>query len=181
MFKEQTMPRLNQVDPVNDTGPGAEFLNGPLKNKQINIFKGLATNPGVLKAFIQFSGGVRHVLDAREHEMIALVVGQKNKCDYCLAAHTQMAQAAGISEDLALKIRSGEAGNERHQALVDFTTVMLETNGFVSDDQLEAFRNAGYDDAAIIEVVAAIAVNTFSNLFNHVNETEVDFPEPTSV
>ena len=38
------MPRLQTVDPNTDTGPGADILNGALKEKQINIFKGLAAN-----------------------------------------------------------------------------------------------------------------------------------------
>ena len=53
---------------------------------------------------------------------------------------------------------------------------MTEKNGWIEDSELEAFRAAGFDDAAVIEVIAAIAWMTFTNLFNHVNQTEVDFP-----
>ena len=176
------MPRLNIVDPTTDTGAGADILNGPLKEKQINIFKGIATNPGVLKAFLDFAGGVKAgSLTPTEHEIVALVTGQKRNCEYCLAAHTQIAKGAGIDEELSLKIRQGSAHDDRHQALIDFTAAILDTDGFVTDAQLSAFRGAGYDDAAAIEVLGAIAVNTFTNLFNHVNETEVDFPVAAAV
>ncbi len=176
------MPRLNIVNPKTDTGPGAEILNGPLKEKQINIFKGVATNPGVLKAFLGFAGGVKSgSLTPAEHEIVALVCGQKRACEYCLAAHTAVAKGTGIDEDLALKIRQGDANDDRHQSLVDFTNAMLEHDGRVTDGQLKAFRTAGYDDAAAIEVIGAIAVNTFTNFFNQLNQTEVDFPVPASV
>lgn len=176
------MPRLKSVDPATDTGPGTEILNGPLKDKQINIFKGIATNAGVLKAFLGFAQGVKAgSLTEQEHEIVSLVCGQKRNCEYCLAAHTQIAQGAGLSEDLVINIRRGQADDDRHQALVDFVSAILETDGFVNDEQLDAFRQAGYDDAAVIEVIAAITVNTFTNLFNHVNETEVDFPVPAAV
>ncbi len=33
----------------------------------------------------------------------------------------------------------------------------------------------------MIEVIGAMAVMTFTNLYNHVNETEVDFPVPAAV
>ena len=58
---------------------------------------------------------------------------------------------------------------------------ILDSDGFVSDNQLDSFRRVGYDDAAAIEVIGQITAMTFTNLFNHVNETEVDFPVPASV
>lgn len=176
------MPRLNIVDPASDTGAGADLLNGPLKSKQINIFKGMATNAGVLKAFLSFAGGVKAgALTDAEHEIVALATSQKRHCEYCLAAHTQIAKGAGIAEDLALKIRQGQVEDPKQQALIDFVHAVIETDGFVTGEQLEAVRGAGYDDAAIIEVLAEITVMTFTNLFNHVNETEIDFPVPAAV
>jgi uncharacterized peroxidase-related enzyme len=181
--KENAMPRLHIVDPATETGPGADMLNGPLKAKQINIFKGLATHAPVLEAFLGFAGGVKGggTLTPAEHEVIALVTGQHNGCDYCVAAHTQVARGAGIPEELSLSIRQGRAEDDRTQALVDFARAVLETTGCVTDQQLAEFRAAGFDDRAVIEVIGAIAVNTFTNLFNHVNTTEVDFPVPATV
>lgn len=176
------MPRLKQIDPKTDTGEGADILNGPLKDKQINIFKGIAVNPGVLKAFLEFSQKVKAgALTPAEHEVVALVCGQLRNCEYCSSAHTQIAQAAGLNEDQVLAIRRGESSDKKHQALIDFTRAVLETDGFVTDEQLEAFRKAGYDDAAVVEAIAAITVNTFTNLFNHVHETEIDFPVAATV
>ncbi|TVQ55706.1 MAG: carboxymuconolactone decarboxylase family protein [Phycisphaerales bacterium] len=173
------MPRLSLIDPANNTGPGADMLNGPLKDKQINIFKGLAVNPTVLKAFLEYMQNIKSgELTDQEHEIIALVASEKNQCDYCTAAHTQIAKGTGLNEDDTLNIRRGESSDARQQALIDFVTAVLETNGFVTDDQLEQFRNAGFTDAAVIEVVAGLSVITFTNLYNHINETEVDFPVP---
>jgi uncharacterized peroxidase-related enzyme len=176
------MARLRAVNPTTDTGRGAEILNGPLKAKQINIFKSVAANPGVLEAFLAFAGGVKSgKLTPAEHEIIALTVAQHNDCDYCLAAHTQLAKGAGIDEDRALRIRQGGADDDRHQTIIDFTQAILDSKGNVTDRQLEAFRNAGFDDAAVIEVVGAIAVNEFTNTFNRLNRTEVDFPVAAAV
>ena len=176
------MPRTKSIDPTTDTGPGADLLNGPLKSAQINIFKGMAAHPKVLEAFLGFSKGVKAgALSEAEHEVIALVSGQLRKCEYCTAAHTALGQKAGLSEDETVRIREGKSEDPKRQALVSFTKAVIETNGFVSDEQLQSFRDAGYDDEAVIEVIAGIAVNTFTNLFNHVHETEVDFPVPASV
>jgi uncharacterized peroxidase-related enzyme len=176
------MPRLNVIDPSTDPGPGADVLNGPLKNMQINIFKGMANNAEVLKAFLAFMQGVKGgALTAAEHEIVSLVAAQHRDCQYCLSAHIQLAKDAGIGEDVAHKIRQGRIENDRHQALIDFVNAILDTNGDVSDEQLKAFRAAGYDDAATIEVVGELAVITFTNFFNHLNRTEIDFPVAAAV
>jgi len=176
------MPRLATVDPANESGPGTDLLNGPLKDKQLNIFKGMATNPGVLKAFLAFSSGVKAgELSDLEHEVVALVCAQKRSCEYCTAAHAQIAMSLGASEQDVASIRRGSNEDDRAQALITFVLAILDTEGFVSDDQLESFRSAGFSDGAVIEVIGAVAVNTMTNLFNHVHETEVDFPVPAAV
>ena len=176
------MPRLNTINPEADSGQGADLINRLPKEKQLNIFKGMANNPGVAKAFMNFSQGVKAgALTEAEHEIVALTTAQKNGCDYCLAAHTQMAQGAGIAEDAVIQIRQGTADNDKHQALLDFTNAILDKNGYVSDEDLEAFRSAGYGDDAVVEVIGEIAVGTFTNLFNHVNHTDVDMPVAQAV
>ena len=78
------MARLDAVDPSTDTGPGADLLNGPLKEMQINIFKGLASHPDVLQAFLGWSGGMKGgALTPLEHEMLALHISETNGCAYC--------------------------------------------------------------------------------------------------
>jgi uncharacterized peroxidase-related enzyme len=175
------MPRLHLVDPNTETGPGVDLLNGPLKAKQINIFKGIANNANVLKALLEFGQGIKNALTGPEHEVIALVCAEKRHCEYCTAAHTMVAKSVGLDEETSARIRQGQVGDPRQQALIDFTIATIETDGFVTDEQLESFKAAGFDDAAIVEVVAAIAYNTFTNLINHVNDTEIDFPIPAQV
>lgn len=175
------MPRLHVVDPTTETGPGAELLNGPLKNKQINAFNGIANNADVLKALLDFSQGIKNSLSSAEHEVIALVIATKRHCEYCTAAHTVVAKSLGIDEEASYGIRQGNSTDTRQQALIDFTTAVIEADGFVTDEQFDSFKSAGFDDAAIVEVVAAIAFNTFTNLFNHVNDTVIDFPIPAQV
>ena len=38
-------------------------------------------------------------------------------------------------------------------------------------------REAGYDDGAIAEVIAHVALNVFTNYFNLVADTDIDFPK----
>lgn len=169
------MPRLNVVNPDTATGKAKDIFDGPLAQKKLNIFKGIANNPGVLQAFLGFAGGVKAgSLTPAEHELVALTVGQRNGCEYCVSVHTKIAAGAGVDEDAAIAARKGNAEDEKQQALLTFTNALLDKNGFVTDAELDAFRAAGYDDAAVVEVIGAIAVNTFTNYFNHVNATTLD-------
>ena len=41
---------------------------------------------------------------------------------------------------------------------------------------VERLRRAGYNDGEVGEIVANVALNLFTNSFNHVAATELDFP-----
>ncbi len=49
--------------------------------------------------------------------------------------------------------------------------------GEVNDADLEQARASGLTDADIVETVANVALNIFTNYVNHVARTVVDFPE----
>ena len=171
------MPRLNVVDPSTATGRVKEIFDGPLKGKHLNIFKGLANSPAVLDAYLAMSGALnKSTLSGKEREAIALAVGQANDCNYCLAAHTALGKMAGMSEAETIAARQGTSEDPRIAALTKFAMVIHEKRGFVSDDNVATFRAAGFNDGEIAEVVAVYALNLFSNYFNHLNETEIDFP-----
>ena len=177
------MPRLNVVDPASATGKAKELFDGPLKGMHINIFKGMANSPAGLNAYLQITGALKQgVLSDAERETIQLAVSQVNGCDYCLAAHTMLGKNAGLTEEQTVAIRRNDAtGDAKLDALTRFTVAVQEKKGFVSNDELSAFRGAGYDDAAVVEVAATIAAITFTNLFNHIHETDVDFPAAPAV
>jgi len=169
------MARLNVVDPATATGRAKELFDGPLARKKLNIFRGLANNPGVLDAFLNFSRGIRTgCLTAAEHELIALTCAQSTGCAYCLATHTKLAAGHGVDANAAIEARKGRAVEPRQQAVLRFTNALLEKRGSVSDRDLEMFRNAGFDDTAVVEAIGAVAVNLFTNLFNEVNQTTID-------
>jgi AhpD family alkylhydroperoxidase len=171
------MPRLTTVDPATDTGAGADILNGPLKEKQINIFKGLAAHPPVLEAYLGWSQGSKGgALTPLEGEVVQLLAAEKFECEYCLAAHTKIGQGTGLSEDDCMNIRRRHSDDPKIQVLINFTGEALDTYGNVSDETLQAFEDAGYNTQTAIEIAAGISVLTFTSFYNHIHETVVDFP-----
>ena len=176
------MPRLKNIDPTTDTGAGADLLNGPLKEKQINIFKGLAAHAPVLEAYMGWTQGSKGgALSASEGEVVQLLSAEKMQCDYCLAAHSMIAQGTGLTEEDCMNISKRHSDDPKMQALINFTAETLDTYGNVSDETLAAFMDAGFSTEAAIEVVAGISVLTFTSLYNHVNNTIIDFPEVATV
>jgi alkylhydroperoxidase family enzyme len=59
---------------------------------------------------------------------------------------------------------------------VRFAATLVRAHGHVSDAELAAVRAAGYADAEIVEIVLAVALNTFTNYVNEVAQTAIDFP-----
>ena len=125
-----------------------------------------------------FEGGC---LSPTESEIVQLLSAEKFQCGYCSAAHTKIAGGMGLGEEECLDIRRRTSVDPKLQALINFTSEALDTNGSVSDETLGAFMEAGYSTEAAIEVVAGISVMTFTSFYNHVNNTVVDFPEVDTV
>ncbi len=147
-----------------------------------NIYAALAHSPASLQALFDFKKALSQgVLNNKEAEVIALVVGQINSCDYCLAAHTAIAKMSGLSEDETVAARKVKLSDPKLQALAALTKIIVEKNGYVDAKDVESFYKAGYDTAALVEVVAHVSINIFTNLFNHTAETPVDFPKPPNL
>src|SRR4051812_765044 len=94
------MPRLKKLDVGQGEAKSNELMSGLQKNNMLlNIFRGLANSPAALDWYLKFSGALKETkLDNKTREAIALVVGQSNRCDYCVSAHTFLGGKAGMDE-----------------------------------------------------------------------------------
>lgn len=148
------------------------------KKMLLNIFRGLANSPAALDAYLKFSGALREgKLDAKTREALALAIGQANGCQYCLSAHTLLGKGAGLDDAAIKSARLGQSANPKLQGALQLARQLVQTHGKVSDGDVTAARTAGLDDGDIAEVVANVALNVFTNYFNNLNHTEVDFPK----
>jgi uncharacterized peroxidase-related enzyme len=142
-----------------------------------NMFRTLAHTPVALDAYMQLSGvTAKGKLNAKQREQIALAVGEANDCGYCIAAHGAIGKLAGLSEAQIMQARNGEADSPRDAAVLTLARRIVETRGHVPTAELDAFKAAGFDDAAILEVLANTVLNIFTNYTNHIAGTEIDFP-----
>ena len=174
------MSRINQIAPESATGKAKELFDAVQGKLGMvpNMTRAMANSPAVLDGYLQLSGALaKGKLPAKTREEIALAVSQANSCDYCLAAHSTIGKMVGLSPDQVHDSRLGTAVDSKTDALIRFARKLVESRGRATDSDIAAVRNAGFDDAAIGEVVAHVALNVFTNYFNNVAETEIDFPE----
>ncbi len=109
-------------------------------------------------------------------DRIALLAASENSCGYCAAAHTVLGARAGVSQSDLVAGLAGEASDPDVAAALRFARTVLRERGFVSDEDLQSVRAAGFSDGEIGEIVANVALNVFTNYFNSVGQTELDFP-----
>lgn len=146
--------------------------------KVINIFKAMANSPAALKTYFAINKALgEKVLDNANAERIAIRLAILNGCEYCNAAHSYLAKAV-LSEDEIKSAREGKSSDAKAQAVLDFTQAVMQKAGRVSDDEFEKAKNAGLSDNEIMDIVAVVALNFFTNAVNNVAQTRVDFPKP---
>jgi uncharacterized peroxidase-related enzyme len=137
-----------------------------------------ALNPAALQAVLNADGALAHgTLSKQDQETIKLVVSAVAGCDYCVAAHSVLGKMTGLRPDVLAQLRSGGAtGDAKRDALVSFVRMLTNTSGTISDEEFAAIKDAGYTDAQLVDISLAIALTVFTNVFNRVNDTDVDFP-----
>lgn len=147
-----------------------------------NMFTTLAHSSGALGMFVHSLGALAGgKLSGALREQIALTVAGANGCDYCASAHTALGKMNKVSEgELAQNLESKSA-DAKIQAALLFARKIVVARGHVSDADLQAVRAAGYNDGEIVDIVAVTCVNIFTNYFNHIAGTEIDFPLVSTV
>lgn len=174
------MTRLASLDPQQATGPAKDLftaVQAKLGRPAPNMMRAMASAPPVLKAYLEFSGALAGGrLDPKLRERIALAVGEQNRCGYCVDAHTLIGGKFGLQPAEMLDARRGKAADPAHAAALAFARKIASGNADVTDADVAALRQAGFDDGQIAEITAHVALNLFTNLFNHVAGTTSDFP-----
>jgi len=143
-----------------------------------NFFKILGNSSTILAGFLAFGNGLKNgVLSEQEREQIAIAVAGYDQCEYCASAHTLFAINAGVPENETKKNLKGLSDSKKIGTLIKFCLAILQNKGEVSDEEMALIREAGYTDEAIVEIVANVGINIFTNYFNHVAQTDLDFPQ----
>jgi uncharacterized peroxidase-related enzyme len=141
------------------------------------MFQATANSPAALKsmwgAFGALAGGK---LAPKLTEQLAVAIADRNECEYCLAAHTALGRKAGASAREIADAQAGTSADPRTAAALGFALKVIERRAQVNDEDFAALRRVGFDDEEIVEILAHVALNVFTNYINVALQVPVDFP-----
>jgi uncharacterized peroxidase-related enzyme len=142
-----------------------------------NMFRAVANSPAALQRMWSSFGALgAGTLGAKLGEQIAVAVADRNACEYCLAAHTVLGKKAGASAQEMAAAQAGEASDPKTQAALRFALKVVNERAQVSDADVQSLRAAGFSDEAVVEILAHVALNLFTNYVNIAFAVPVDFP-----
>jgi uncharacterized peroxidase-related enzyme len=174
------MTRISTATYETATDATKSFMDGIKAKfgKVPNFFGTIAQAPAAATAFASFNGALAETsLTAPEREAIALAQAGYHGCPYCAAAHTAIAKGAGVTEAETQIHLTGVASDPKTQSLITFTLTVVGKRGKVANEDIAAVKAAGFSEGQIIEAIAVVTANMFTNFVNLVATTDVDFPK----
>lgn len=173
------MSRIPLIQPKDTTGDRQALLAEihSAFGATPNMFRVVANSTAALKSmwgsFGALGGGV---IPPKLGEQIAVAIANRNACEYCLAAHTALGRKAGASPQELIAAQDGESEEPRTAAALCFALQVVESRGQIGDGDVESLRVAGFTDEEIVEILAHVALNLFTNYVNVAFAVPVDFP-----
>jgi AhpD family alkylhydroperoxidase len=135
----------------------------------------LAEAPVALAAYTTMYTDIaeRSTLSPQEQQVAYQAVNVLHGCEYCAAGHTYLSRAVKLPEDVIAALRNSRpiTGDARLQALRVFTEAVVRERGLAGDAAVQAFLDADFKRANVLEVVTIIATKTISNYTNHLTHT----------
>lgn len=143
-----------------------------------NMYAGMANSPGMLETYLDGYTRFRNDsgLTPVEQEVVLLTISYGNACEYCVAAHSFVAERMSkVPAAVIDAIRDGRPiADPKLEALREMTAILLSTRGLPKIADVQAFLKSGYEERHLFEIILAIAVKTLSNYANHLLHTPVD-------
>jgi alkylhydroperoxidase family enzyme len=175
---------MSRLPPIQTNGKTLAFKRsvkiGPLKLATAPRFlQVMANSPAAFRAYILADAALlRGELTHRERQQVALAVAEINGSTHSLSPLHATGKRIGLNGHEMQSACNEVAADPRTQVMLRFTQAVVLQRGEISDEDFQALVKAGFTNAQIVEIVANIALNIFSNYFNSVAQTEVDFPVP---
>jgi uncharacterized peroxidase-related enzyme len=175
-----TTQRIESVDPTTATGTNKKFFDALQSSLGLipNMTRAMAQSPAVLEGYILLSGALgKGSLGRKLGEELALALAGANHCDYCASAHSVLGKLAGLDASQVSSALKAAAADPKTAVALHFAKTLVEKRGQISNADFQNVRSAGFTEGEIAEIVAHVALNVFTNYFNNVANTEIDFPK----
>jgi len=155
-----------------------ELLETSLKQNGFipNLYGIMAESPELLKAYRQIADLFNETsLSPIEKNIVWLTISFNNKCHYCMAIHSMVAQMYKLPSEMIQSLRSNQSLTDpKLESLRKFTALIVENRGWVSDEDVQLFLDAGYSQKNVLELILGVGQKTMSNYVNHIAHTQLD-------
>jgi uncharacterized peroxidase-related enzyme len=105
-------------------------------------------------------------LTKAQREMIAVVVSATNRCHYCIVSHTAALRKLTEDPELVDQLATGYKYaplDDRDRAMLDFAVKLTEESDRCGDEDIQALREAGWNDEEIMDIAQVAAMFNFTN------------------
>lgn len=142
-----------------------------------NLMAIFANNATVLEGYLAL-GAVfeKGSFSSRERQIILLAASLENNCNYCAAAHSQIAKSLLHTPDdvLAAVHSNTPVPDAKLNALVTLVRELVRERGYAKEKTIQKFLVAGYTKEQVMELLLGIALKTISNYLDHISPTPLD-------
>jgi uncharacterized peroxidase-related enzyme len=142
-----------------------------------NLYAGLAESPAALQAYFELSATLAKTqLTPAQQQVVLLVTSVENGCAYCVAAHSMIAKTMAKADPAVVTARRERRPipDPKLEALAQFTCRVVQQRGWLDDAAVQAFLDAGYSRANVLDVIMGVTMKTLSNYANHLLQTPLD-------
>jgi alkylhydroperoxidase family enzyme len=92
-----------------------------------------------------------------------------------MAGHTNLSRMAKVDDAAITAVRNGDAiADAKLEALRAFAATVTRNRGVVTPAEVAAFKAAGYNNHAMLDVLVLAATKLISNYTNHFAATPLD-------
>jgi len=143
----------------------------------LNLFAVMAESPAALSAYVKVNELLQEhaALTPQEQQVVMLAVSETNNCEYCMGAHSTVAEMTKVPGEAIEALRAGkEPEDSRLAALVRFTKSAMEHRGWIPESDQKAFLEAGFTKRHVLDVISVLALKTLSNYTNHLAQPPLD-------
>jgi uncharacterized peroxidase-related enzyme len=162
------------------TAPAAStgILEGVQKSWGVvpNLHGVLAESPAALEAYATLWGIAEKTgFTLQERNIAYISIIDENECTYCMAGHTNLSRMANVEPEVISAVREGRPiADPKLEALRQFAAKVTRSRGVISEAHVSAFKAAGYDNRAMLDVLVLAATKLISNYANHFAQTPLD-------
>jgi uncharacterized peroxidase-related enzyme len=141
-----------------------------------NLHRVLAESPAALEAYAALWGiAEKTAFSAIERNVAYLSIIYENECTYCMAGHSNLSRMSHVEDEHIAAIREGRPlSDAKLEALRVFAASVTRNRGVVSEAEIAAFKAAGYDNRAVLDLLVLAATKLISNYTNHLADTPLD-------